>query len=203
LVYYLYRFYDAENGRWVNRDPIGERGGVNLYGFVANNSVNWVDPFGLSAQDIADFFKDLGMDPGYADILGLEISGMRDSEEFLKEFKRALCEIYAHSQRRGRREAGFTIDKNGMLSPIVKTGTQGSNWGRETGLLGERRPEPHGALLGVHSHWRGSSSAPSPGDQEVANRYERPEVIVGTRDVTTIHPDGSGYSGTTQPYSPK
>lgn len=39
-------FYDSSKGRWINRDPIGEEGGVNLNGFVANDSVNFVDPLG-------------------------------------------------------------------------------------------------------------------------------------------------------------
>jgi RHS repeat-associated protein len=45
----LYRAYDADLGRWVNRDPVGEYGGLNLYGYVRNNPLNWVDPFGLAA----------------------------------------------------------------------------------------------------------------------------------------------------------
>ncbi len=32
----LYRAYDADLGRWISRDPIGERGGINLYGYVVN-----------------------------------------------------------------------------------------------------------------------------------------------------------------------
>jgi len=32
---------------WPSRDPIGERGGVNLYGFVSNNAVNRIDFLGL------------------------------------------------------------------------------------------------------------------------------------------------------------
>ena len=31
----------------MTRDPLGEAGGINLYGFVGNNPVNAVDPFGL------------------------------------------------------------------------------------------------------------------------------------------------------------
>ena len=34
---YLFRDYDAESGRWPNRDPIEEQGGRNLYGFVHND----------------------------------------------------------------------------------------------------------------------------------------------------------------------
>ncbi len=33
------RYYNPELGRWINRDPIGERGGVNVYGFVGNGSI--------------------------------------------------------------------------------------------------------------------------------------------------------------------
>ncbi len=42
------RFYMPEMARWPNPDPIGEAGGINLYGFVGNNPVNFVDTFGLT-----------------------------------------------------------------------------------------------------------------------------------------------------------
>ncbi len=35
----------------MNRDPLGEAGGINLYGFVQNDPVNWVDPEGLHKKD--------------------------------------------------------------------------------------------------------------------------------------------------------
>jgi hypothetical protein len=37
--------------RWLNRDPIGENGEVNLYRFVANNSITAIDPLGLSHRN--------------------------------------------------------------------------------------------------------------------------------------------------------
>lgn len=41
--------YKTASGRlkWLNQDPIQERGGINLYGFVGNSPVNRVDPLGL------------------------------------------------------------------------------------------------------------------------------------------------------------
>jgi RHS repeat-associated protein len=48
LYYYQYRYYDPVTGRWPSRDLIGERGGVNLYGFVGNDGVGRVDTFGLT-----------------------------------------------------------------------------------------------------------------------------------------------------------
>ena len=47
MYYYGYRFYDPNFQRWINRDPIGELGGLNLYGYVGNNPISYVDPFGL------------------------------------------------------------------------------------------------------------------------------------------------------------
>ena len=46
FYYYGYRFYSPEQGRWLNRDPIAERGGINLYGFVKNSPVNRIDRLG-------------------------------------------------------------------------------------------------------------------------------------------------------------
>ncbi len=52
LVYYGYRYYSPEVGRWISRDPIEEKGGVNLYGMVGNDAVNAIDPFGLYTKKI-------------------------------------------------------------------------------------------------------------------------------------------------------
>ena len=46
LSYYGYRFYNPMLGRWMTHDPIGEKGGLNLYGFVGNSPVDFVDPVG-------------------------------------------------------------------------------------------------------------------------------------------------------------
>jgi RHS repeat-associated protein len=46
LYYYGYRWYDPATGRWPSRDPIEERGGVNLYGFVKNEPTRLFDMLG-------------------------------------------------------------------------------------------------------------------------------------------------------------
>jgi len=43
----VYRAYDSSTGRWLSRDPIAERGGINLYGYVQDDPVSAVDPLGL------------------------------------------------------------------------------------------------------------------------------------------------------------
>jgi RHS repeat-associated protein len=54
LNYYGYRFYNPSIERWMNRDPLGEAGGINLYGFVGGDPVNWVDPWGLERWPAPD-----------------------------------------------------------------------------------------------------------------------------------------------------
>ena len=47
LLYYGHRYYQPATGRWPNRDPIDELGGLNLYGMVGNNPSGYVDYLGL------------------------------------------------------------------------------------------------------------------------------------------------------------
>ena len=44
--------------RWLNCDPIGEKGGINLYQFVSNDPIDYVDILGLSLSGAAGGFID-------------------------------------------------------------------------------------------------------------------------------------------------
>lgn len=46
------RSYNPAFGRWINRDPIGENGGLNLLGFVGNQPCLAVDFIGLTNVSI-------------------------------------------------------------------------------------------------------------------------------------------------------
>jgi len=46
LLCLTHRYYDPGTGKFVNRDPIGYKGGINLYGFADGNPVNESDPNG-------------------------------------------------------------------------------------------------------------------------------------------------------------
>ena len=54
LVAYQLRVYNPVHGRWLNRDPIGEAGGENLYGFCRNSAIGCYDLLGM---DFVSLFR--------------------------------------------------------------------------------------------------------------------------------------------------
>ncbi|EEW0115529.1 hypothetical protein AAG94_22445 [Escherichia albertii] len=53
LHYNLHRYFAPECGRFIQPDPIGLAGGINLY-LYAPNPIGWIDPWGLTAKDLAN-----------------------------------------------------------------------------------------------------------------------------------------------------
>jgi hypothetical protein len=49
-AFQAHAYYHPDEGRWLSRDPIGENGGLHLYGFVGNEVPNLVDRTGLSTK---------------------------------------------------------------------------------------------------------------------------------------------------------
>ncbi len=56
LHYNYFRYYEPETGRYVSPDPIGLAGGINIYGYVEQNPLSFVDPRG---QNPFKLIKDL------------------------------------------------------------------------------------------------------------------------------------------------
>ena len=53
LLFMRARYYDPEIGRFLSPDPIGFAGGdLNLYAYVRNNPIRWIDPWGLTQEDV-------------------------------------------------------------------------------------------------------------------------------------------------------
>lgn len=52
LIYYRARYYDPNQTRFTQRDPLGYTDGLNQYTYVHNNPVNFNDPNGLLAQSV-------------------------------------------------------------------------------------------------------------------------------------------------------
>ncbi|EMM4086356.1 hypothetical protein WAC87_004423, partial [Shigella flexneri] len=54
LHYNLFRYYAPECGRFVSQEPIGLRGGLNLYQY-APNPLSWIDPLGFKCGEVKEF----------------------------------------------------------------------------------------------------------------------------------------------------
>lgn len=50
IVYNYYRDLDPQTGRYLESDPIGQHGGLNVYAYVLNSPTDSVDPLGTLRQ---------------------------------------------------------------------------------------------------------------------------------------------------------
>ena len=94
------RYYTPEMGRWVSRAPIGETGGLHLYGYSANDPIGLTDPLGTEALDpdgdgIPDFHVCLV--DGWEEKLA---KCQKEADEFLE-----WCEAEATERNRIREDA--------------------------------------------------------------------------------------------------
>jgi len=132
VTHYGYRYYDPMTGRWPSRDPIGEKGGLNLYGFVWNSGVNYLDKLGLTVFTAITFIPvDFLQDPlgtwfkgdGQPDNTSKERDDYRTWQEVTvklddvacnEDFDSALNEILKQ-----RRDTGITIRYTTMIDGFL------------------------------------------------------------------------------------
>ena len=135
LVYYNYRYYSPELGRWIKRDPIEEEGGMNLYSITQNNTLNAIDYLGtmsLGAKIMVRW--------GGRVLKGLTLPGIihnhlsysspisfDDEENELADFAfmPTLLEIRADAIKRNLNSKKFIDFSIGKFNAAPKYGTQG------------------------------------------------------------------------------
>ena len=55
LIYFGFRYYDPAVGRFISKDPAGQDG-PNLYAYLHNNPVNYIDHFGLETDAFEEYY---------------------------------------------------------------------------------------------------------------------------------------------------
>ena len=103
------RDYNPNIGRWVQRDPIKFQGGdTNLYAYVGNDPVNFIDPSGLLSQIITIY------DNGIATHSALLITNANGA--YLYDPSGSYS-----TGKGGRRGSGDTfVDEDASLSKFIK-----------------------------------------------------------------------------------
>jgi RHS repeat-associated protein len=62
IYYFVRRYYDPALQRFINRDPIQEQGGINLYTYCGNDPLDLIDPLGLCGGFWGTFWNGVGND---------------------------------------------------------------------------------------------------------------------------------------------
>ncbi len=73
LYYYRARYYSPKLQRFIANDPIGLRGGINLYAYVGNNPLGFVDPFGTDTIQVGISVTGILARLGYTGGVGVAI----------------------------------------------------------------------------------------------------------------------------------
>ena len=128
FVDYGYRPYIPSLGRWPSRDPIEEKGGVNLYGFVDNDGVNHWDYLGL------DFIA-VGKTTWRPSIFGFSFNA---NNHAIIQYWKTQCKLNAEDLNqwttakelslkltRGSRDDAVKLEKSVELTPYTGSGAKG------------------------------------------------------------------------------
>jgi RHS repeat-associated protein len=127
LAYYGFRYYSPGMGRWLNRDPLSEQGGINLYSFCLNSDS--IDPVGLMSDmelglELALWyyygFGQLFTSERAKDVLRRQVSVQIPTRMWLREFGQKICDRLL-LKKTGITEIGSV---NSSLSGIIADDTQ-------------------------------------------------------------------------------
>ncbi len=138
FAYYGHRFYNPETGRWLNRDPMEERGGLNLYEYANNSPVNYVDMLGLYAEltSFAEAVKHWNGGSGdtrYVNLRRVNLKKLRASsfpkiQVLIKQCERERFSLFRRNStkdfsRANGADSTFTVDANAQPDLFKVLGT--------------------------------------------------------------------------------
>jgi insecticidal toxin complex protein TccC len=151
LYYYGFRYYAPWLCRWVNPDPAGISGGVNLYAMVGNNPVGRIDQKGLAPVELNDTLK------GIAERTAIKLfsSGMSASPfaavNRLEEIQNTQAWMHDEIRR-----AGFS---RGRYGAATWNFAKDNFFGREKKLAEDIIAMTPGEKEGLHLFWSTNAGA--------------------------------------------
>ncbi|MDZ4259531.1 MAG: RHS repeat-associated core domain-containing protein, partial [Gemmatimonadales bacterium] len=170
------RAYDPATGTWIQEDPMGVAGGVNVYRFNNGNPVSFGDPLGLmGCQGIRDCLVSLAKMEGRGFLAGLDLSRTGASED--------------------EGGAGFIAGRiaavagaTGATARAATTATRGASSLAEAGMAADRGGlTKAGRALAKHGGREGSVFSRPTGNPAAINRQGQAalEDILGSVNKTT------------------
>ena len=199
--------YDFAVGSRVCRDPIGEDGGLNLYGYVGNDPVNAIDPLGLwfswKSGDYTNWTNNFWRDwknpefqkkwnaaascsdeYGFSGDRGDAILDDPDSQMLVVDIwnmTKKWSNLY-FSFSGAHEYYGFTNSDGSTAGPYVSAG--------QFGGYTSDHPEPKGITAGMHSHWTNYPPENPSLDASTARDSNRPEYIITNTFIYRLSPNG-------------
>jgi len=87
LVYYNFRYYNPELGRWLSRDPIREKSGWNLYHMCLNMPTTYFDLNGLAVWRVMGYFPN----EGEKDLIKKESKRINQISDYFAKYAKKYC----------------------------------------------------------------------------------------------------------------
>jgi RHS repeat-associated protein len=211
MVYYNYRHYDSGSGSWLNRDPLSENGGLNLYMMARNSCVTRFDVLGLCCCgdcEIRNFFaigpmllgfrihSMAGIDYGQVSVKKLlkligadfvEVLVDTKGRAVLKELKNVFKDILKKVNE-GSQIASFIISGLGHIMEVqLEIGTVYSYQRRDCKKKHWYSPRCSWSkwnnIYGIKSDWM--SATPSDTNDPLENKFAVEQIVTDPYGVRT------------------
>ncbi|MCK4761805.1 MAG: RHS repeat-associated core domain-containing protein [Candidatus Aminicenantes bacterium] len=159
LYYFYHRYYSPANGRFINEDPIGFNGGINMFAFVGNDPVNFIDIYGLDS--------------------------LTDNQKVLH----AMCCIWYHTYmdppEKKAKELSFMAYEHKTEKDYILTACgQKEKSGRRKNVSTFTRKPGFNIIAWFHTHPPGASNDASAEDQNISTSLDITVYTIGDKFVT-------------------